>query len=275
MPPVHGYVISNGTGSAVRSDLNNALAAIVSNNSSATAPATTYAYMWWADSTTGLLKQRNAANSAWVAIGTLGSTNLGLATLASPTFTGTVTIPAGASISGFAPLASPTFTGTPAAPTASAGTNTTQLATTAFVLANGGSVPAGAVQYFAMSSAPTGYLKANGALLSTTTYAALFAAIGYTFGGSGASFNVPDLRGEFVRGWDDSRGVDTSRTFGSAQADDLKSHTHTYIASNSNNIDKGGGGGQANTGTYTGNTGGTGGTETRPRNIALLACIKF
>lgn len=55
------------------------------------------------------------------------------APLASPTFTGTVTIPAGASISGFAPLASPTFTGTPAAPTATAGTSTTQLATTAFV----------------------------------------------------------------------------------------------------------------------------------------------
>lgn len=55
------------------------------------------------------------------------------APLASPTFTGTVTIPAGASISGYAPLASPTFTGTPAAPTATAGTNTTQVATTAFV----------------------------------------------------------------------------------------------------------------------------------------------
>lgn len=55
------------------------------------------------------------------------------APLASPTFTGTVTIPSGASISGFAPLASPTFTGVPAAPTAAALTSTTQLATTAFV----------------------------------------------------------------------------------------------------------------------------------------------
>jgi hypothetical protein len=64
-----------------------------------------------------------------------GATISGFAPLASPTFTGTVTIPAGASISGFAPLASPTFTGTPAAPTATAGTNTTQLATTAFVQA--------------------------------------------------------------------------------------------------------------------------------------------
>ena len=86
----HDYVIANGTGAAVRSDLNNALAAIVSNNSSATAPATTYAYQWWADTTTGLLKQRNAANSAFVTIGTLASTNLGLASLAGATFTGDV-----------------------------------------------------------------------------------------------------------------------------------------------------------------------------------------
>jgi hypothetical protein len=55
------------------------------------------------------------------------------APIASPTFTGTVTIPAGASISGFAPLASPVFTGVPEAPTAAATTNTTQVATTAFV----------------------------------------------------------------------------------------------------------------------------------------------
>ena len=86
----HDYVIANGTGAAVRSDLNDALAAIVSNNSSATAPATTYAYQFWVDTTTGLLKQRNAANSGWVTIGTLASTNLGLASLAGATFTGNV-----------------------------------------------------------------------------------------------------------------------------------------------------------------------------------------
>ena len=74
----HDYSIANGTGAAFRSDLNNALAAIVSNNSSATAPATTYAYMWWPDTTTGLLKIRNAANNAWVVVGTLASANLGL-----------------------------------------------------------------------------------------------------------------------------------------------------------------------------------------------------
>ena len=88
----HDYVIANGTGAAVRSDLNDALAAIVSNNSSATAPATTYSYMWWPDTTTGLLKQRNAANSAWITIGTLSATAWGLASLAGATFTGDVVL---------------------------------------------------------------------------------------------------------------------------------------------------------------------------------------
>jgi len=64
----HDYVIANGTGAAVRSDINNGLAAIVSNNSGATAPSTTYAYQWWADTTTGLLKLRNAANNGWITL---------------------------------------------------------------------------------------------------------------------------------------------------------------------------------------------------------------
>ena len=64
----HDYVISNGTGAAVRSDLNNALAAVVSQNSGATAPTTTYAYMPWADTTTGLFKIRNAANNGWITL---------------------------------------------------------------------------------------------------------------------------------------------------------------------------------------------------------------
>jgi hypothetical protein len=82
------YVVANGTGAAVRSDLNGQLAAIVSNNSGATEPATMYAYQWWADTTTGLLKLRNAANSAWVTVGTLADANLGLLSIAGGTLTG-------------------------------------------------------------------------------------------------------------------------------------------------------------------------------------------
>lgn len=103
------------------------------------------------------------------------------------------------------------------------------------------------------------------------------------------TFNLPDLRGEFLRGLDDGRGVDSGRSFGSWQADALKSHNHVinswdvsntaafYINDNggdsivsSDNI--------GNNGTYRPNryyTEATGAAETRPRNVAMLACIKF
>ena len=137
-------------------------------------------------------------------------------------------------------------------------------------------VPAGSVVAFAMSTAPTGWLKANGAEVSRTTYAALFAAIGTTFGvGDGSTtFNLPELRGEFVRGWDDSRGVDTARVFGSAQGQGIQSHTHTsaaVVAGDNGLVTSD----LANKLSNTGVTGATGGTETRPRNVALLYCIKY
>jgi hypothetical protein len=72
----HDYVLANASGAAFRADLNNALAAIVSNNSNATEPATTYAYMWWMDTTTGQLKQRNAANDGWITIREIDGTML-------------------------------------------------------------------------------------------------------------------------------------------------------------------------------------------------------
>jgi hypothetical protein len=96
----HDYSIANDSGANVRADLNNVLAAIVSQNSGASAPTTTFAFQPWADTTTGLLKIRNAANSAWVTVGTLADTNLGLATLASPSFTGTVTSAGNISMTG-------------------------------------------------------------------------------------------------------------------------------------------------------------------------------
>ena len=62
----HDYIIANASGAAFRTDLNNALAAIVSNNSNSSSPATTYAYQWWADTSAGVLKIRNSANNAWI-----------------------------------------------------------------------------------------------------------------------------------------------------------------------------------------------------------------
>lgn len=91
----------------------------------------------------------------------------------------------------------------------------------------------GKISMFARSTAPSGYLKCNGAAISRTTYAALFSAIGTTFGaGDGSTtFNIPDLRGEFIRGWDDARGVDSGRVFGGWQDGQNVSHTHTGTTS--------------------------------------------
>lgn len=77
----------------------------------------------------------------------------------------------------------------------------------------------GEVGFFARATPPSGWLKANGAAVSRTTYAALFAAIGTTFGaGDGrTTFNLPDLRGEFLRGLDDGRNIDPNRRLGSWQ----------------------------------------------------------
>jgi len=143
---------------------------------------------------------------------------------------------------------------------------------------NNSLVPTGAFMPFAMTTAPTGWLKANGAAISRTgIYANLFAAIGTTFGvgDNSSTFNLPDLRGQFIRSWaDDGITYDSGRTFGTTQADDLKSHNHNiYVkgvagGANSAVLD-----GQFATGQY--GTTNTGGTETRPRNIALLYCIKY
>jgi len=154
-----------------------------------------------------------------------------------------------------------------------------------------GSVPPGAVMHFAMNSPPTGWLHANGAAVSRATFAALFAAIGTTYGaGDGSTtFNLPDLRGEFIRGHDGGRNVDAGRVFGSAQTDAMQGHGHTNT---SFRVGSAGGtgeflgandtpAGETRTGRITTPTSdGTNGTprtasENRPRNIAMLACIKF
>ena len=136
----------------------------------------------------------------------------------------------------------------------------------------------GTVVYHAANAPLSGYLKANGSAVSRTTYASLFSVIGTTFGvGDGSTtFNLPDLRGEFLRGWDDGRGVDSGRALGSAQGGQVQSHVHdnrvgfTGSGAGSNRLlfdSKPNDGGIA--------TEAFGGGETRPRNIALLAYIKY
>lgn len=156
-------------------------------------------------------------------------------------------------------------------------------AVTAGDISGGASVPTGAVFWFATASAPTGYLECNGVAVSRTTFAALFALIGTTFGvGNGTTtFNPPDLRGKFVRGYDDGSGVDTGRTFGSSQTDAMQGHVHAsgQIVVGGATFNNGTGTllSQNNTGVPIGD--GVNGTprtasETRPINVALLPCIK-
>lgn len=88
--------------------------------------------------------------------------------------------------------------------------------------------PPGMVSFFARPSLPSGWLEANGAAISRSTYAALFAAIGVTYGaGNGSStFTLPDLRGMFLRAYDAGRGVDPGRPFASSQSSANLSHGH-------------------------------------------------
>jgi hypothetical protein len=95
--PQHDYVLDNQSGASFRADLNNALLAIAGLNSGATAPSTTYAFMLWADTANDLLKIRNAANNAWVTLGTLSATNLGLLSLAGGTLADAANIAVGTS----------------------------------------------------------------------------------------------------------------------------------------------------------------------------------
>jgi microcystin-dependent protein len=116
--------------------------------------------------------------------------------------------------------ASPALTGTPTAITAAAGTNTTQIATTAFVLANG--APTGGLIMWSTGTAPSGWLLCNGAAVNRTTYAALFAVISTTFGsGDGSTtFNLPNYTNRMPY------GTTVGATGGSADAV-VVSHTHT------------------------------------------------
>jgi hypothetical protein len=162
--------------------------------------------------------------------------------------------------------------------------------------------PAGAVMYFAMNTAPVGWLKANGAAVSRTIYANLFAAIGTSFGaGDGkTTFNLPDLRGEFLRGWDDGRGLDSKRIFSSLQSDAVQDWTAGFTYQRATirykyepieggfkfkEISETGLGhpldhpagwsvGFGVLGPGINNVARTA-NETRPHNIALLACIKI
>jgi microcystin-dependent protein len=142
--------------------------------------------------------------------------------------------------------------------------------------------PVGGIIPVASASAPAGFLECDGAAVSRTTYANLFAIVSTTYGaGDGSTtFNVPDLRAEFIRGWDHGKGTDSGRALGSSQAESVGPHSHdlnlfatTTIAHDGSaegdrTVQSGGSGASG----YIANNSGT---ENRPRNLAFLMAIKY
>ncbi|MDP9534459.1 phage tail protein [Pseudomonas protegens] len=147
------------------------------------------------------------------------------------------------------------------------------------IVAQSSSLPVGSMVAFPRASVPPGFLEIDGSVQSVAAYPDLAAYLGTTFnkGDEGAgNFRLPESRGEFLRGWDHGRGVDPGRVLGSWQADELKSHDHmlegslnfTYSLNPDGNFKP------FKNGPSTYKTGTTGGGETRPRNLAVMWCIK-
>lgn len=162
----------------------------------------------------------------------------------------------------------------------------------------GGEFMAGQIAYCAAGAIPSGWLECNGAAVSRTAYATLFAVIGTTYGpGDGATtFQLPDLRGEFLRGADRGRGIDTGRAIGTAQGDAIRNITGGLNGITAGTFEKTGVGALAPQSEYgwrfsavSAEQAGVQGlgvnfnasrvvptaSENRPRNVALLTIIKY
>mgnify|MGYP000353820687 CR=1 FL=1 len=168
------------------------------------------------------------------------------------------------------------------------------------LIANGGSggngggsgAEIGSVTAFAMPTPPEGWLVCDGSAVSRTDYADLYAVIGTVWGDGDqiATFNLPDLRGEFIRGFDAGRGVDDGRGFASGQLDQMQQITGSIGAVSRFNSPEGVFSYSTQSGTTDATSGITNqdrllfdsadspdarvGSETRPRNIAMTYAIK-
>lgn len=259
----HDYNIANDTGAAVRSDLNNALSAIVTQNSNATAPSTTFPRMFWLDTSTNLRKRRNAANSAWIIDDTIaesfvisrvgnaeiGVSDFGKTFVATASFTQTF---ASTSALGdgwhcfYRNSSSGVVTLDPSTTELMDGVQTIGLSPgeSVRIACNGAQffttgrsvLPVGSMVDFGGTVAPSGWLGCDGSAVSRTTYAALFAAIGETWGpGNGSTtFNLPDFRRRVAVGSGGASSGDLGNTVGSTGGEEghfltiaeMPAHTH-------------------------------------------------
>ena len=305
MSNTHDYNIADQVGATFRADLNNVLGDIQSTNRGSSEPTTKVNGKLWVNSNNNTLNMYDGTN--FINLGKIDTAEMGHATTASPSFTGTINSAGDIVMSGTGSLQIPKGT-TAQRPTPATGDIRFNTTLTQFEGYNGSAwgeiangVPAGSIFTFASTTVPSGYLECNGAAVSRSTYATLFAAISTTFGvGDGsATFNLPDLRGQFVRGWaNNATGTgDDGRSFASSQSDQNKTHGHTASVTDPGHkhVTKGHGtqddGGSNVTGSTSGGTSSTsmndantgisvsvasdGGAEVRVKNIALMYVIKF
>ena len=137
-------------------------------------------------------------------------------------------------------------------------------------------VPVGQISFFSRDFPPAGYLVCDGSTYQISDYPVLGYFLGDLYGGDGiTTFTVPDLRGQFIRGWDDGAGVDPGRVFGSNQDDAFEAHSHVIsdTLGPAGSLYAAGTSGKSVNYTAGSPTTSVGGAETRPKNVALLPCI--
>lgn len=214
-------------------DVSRALTSIITLNSGGSEPSTTYPFMLWMDTsvTPAVLKQRTEADEAWIEL--LKADNI-------PFDDGQTQINAETVQEAIEKIkqlvdAHAARTDNPHQVTAAQAGAYTKAEVDA-LLQKAGAAPVGSVTALASSVVPDGWLACDGADVSRTDYADLFGVIGETFGtGDGSStFLLPDLRGEFIRGLDNGRGVDASRALGSEQGDAIRNITGRWKNSQAN-----------------------------------------
>lgn len=315
MSNTHDYNIGDAVGATFRADLNVCLSEIQATNRGSSAPSTLVNGKLWVNSSNNTLNMYDGTN--FVTLGKVDTAEMGHATTASPSFTGTITSAGDILMSGNTALKLPVgnVSQRPTAATGQIRFNSELVQFEGYngsgwgELANG--VPSGSVFTYASTTVPSGFLECNGAAISRSTFASLFSNISTTWGsGDGSStFNLPDLRGQFVRGWSNTKtGTgDDGRGFASSQSDQNQSHNHSLstvsltggIRKISEGFNSGGSasgvftktqdgtnsitgasstspvGGVDFDGSHTHTMGNNGGTEVRVKNYALMYIIKF
>ena len=161
--------------------------------------------------------------------------------------------------------------------------------TTGKAVYSGSGNPTGTVIMWATSTPPAGYLECNGQAISRTTYAGLFTVLGTSYGAgdNSTTFNLPDYRGQFLRGWangsttDPDRASRTNRGDGTAgdnvgtkQGFEIQSHNHSYNTLLRTYAAPLGSYFPAWYSSTPVDTANTGGNETRPTNVYINYCIK-